>query len=81
MAVGDAYVFPGILTQVLTQHFYPKPSTTFLTYFCRSERQKYAVKKSRLNLGSSSQPPGQESNVLTTEPPGRGYLSLPTDKI
>ena len=33
MAVGDAHVFPGFLTPVLTQLFFPKPPTTFLTYF------------------------------------------------
>ena len=27
----------------------------------------------RLNRGSNSQPPGHESDTLTTEPPGRGY--------
>ena len=30
MAVGDAHVFPGFLTPVLTQLFFPKPPTTFL---------------------------------------------------
>ena len=29
MAVGDAYVFPGFLTPVLTQLFFPKPPTIF----------------------------------------------------
>ena len=72
MAVGDAYVFPGFLTPVLTQLFFPKPPTTFLTCICRGERRKYAGKKSRLNRGSNSQPPGHESDTLTTEPPGRG---------
>ena len=72
MAVGDAYVFPGFLTPVLTQLFFPKPPTTFLTCFCRGERRKYARKKSRLTRGSNSQPPGHESDTLTTEPPGRG---------
>ena len=72
MAVGDAYVFPGFLTPVLTQLFFPKPPTTFLTCFCRGERRKYAGKKSRLNRRSNSQPPGHESNTLTAEPPGRG---------
>ena len=72
MAVGDAHVFPGFLTPVLTQIFFPKPATTFLTCFCRSERRKYAGKKSCLNWGSNSQPPGHESDTLTTEPPGRG---------
>ena len=71
IAVGDAYVFPGFLTPVLTQLFFPKPPTTFLTCFCRGERRKYAGKKNRLNRGSNSQPPGHESDTLTTEPPGR----------
>ena len=57
---------------VLTQLFFPNLPTTFLTCFCRGERRKYAGKKSRLNRGSNSQPPGLESDTLTTEPPGRG---------
>ena len=60
MAVGDAYVFPGFLTPLLTQLFFPKPPTTFLTCFRRGERRKYAGKKSRLNRGLNSQPPGHE---------------------
>ena len=72
MAVGDTYVFPGFLTPVLTQLFLPKPPTTFLTCFCRGERRKYTGKKSRLNRGSNSQPPGHESDTLTTEPPWQG---------
>ena len=70
MAVGDAYVFPGFLPPVLTQLFFPKPPTTFLTWFCKGERRKYAGKKSHLNRGSNSQPLDQESDMLTTEPPG-----------
>ena len=76
MAVCDAYVFPGFLTPVLKQLFFPKPPTTFLTYFCRGERQKYVGKKSRVNRGSNSQPPGHESDTLTTELPGRGCLYI-----
>ena len=72
MAVADAHVFPGFVTPVITQLFFPKPPTTFLTCFCRGERRKYAGKKSRLNRGSNSQPPGHESDTLITEPPGRG---------
>ena len=81
MAVGDAYVFPGFLTPVLTQLFLPKPPTTFLTCFCRGERRKYAGKKSRLNRGSKSQPPGHESDTLPTDPPRRGCLNLGQSKI
>ena len=51
MAVGDAHVFPGFLTPVLTKLFFPKPPTTFLTCFCRGVRRKYAEKKVRLNRG------------------------------
>ena len=72
MAVGEAYAFPGFLTPVLTQLFFPKPPTTFPTCFCRGEMRKYAGKKSRLNQGSNSQPTGHESDTLTSEPPGRG---------
>ena len=76
MVVSDAYVFPGFLTPVLTQLFFPKPLTTFLTCFCRGERPKYAGKKSRLNRGSNSQPPNHESDMLTTETPGRGEIKV-----
>ena len=72
MAVGDAYVFPDFLTPVLTQLFFPKQPTTFLTCFYRGERRKYAGKKSCLIRVSNSQPPSHESDTLTTEPPGRG---------
>ena len=60
--------FPGFLTSELAQLFFPKPLTTFLTCFCRGERRKYAEKKSCLNGGSNSQPPGHESD----EPPWWG---------
>ena len=81
MAVGDAHVFPGFLTPVLTLLFFPKPPTTFLTCFCRGERRKYAGKESRLNRGSNSQQPGHESDTFTTEPPGRGLKSLREKRI
>ena len=81
MAVGEAYVFPAFLTPVLTQLSFPKPPTTFLTCFCRGERRKYAGKKSRLNRGSNSQPPGHEFDTLTTEPPGRGAFNFKQSRI
>ena len=73
MAVGDAYLFPGFLTLLLPQLFFPKPPTTFPACFCRGERRKYTGKKSRVNRGSNSQPPGHESNMLTTEPPRQDW--------
>ena len=45
MAVSDAHVFPGFLTSVLTQHFFPKPPTTFLTCLCRGERENVPERK------------------------------------
>ena len=55
--------------------YFPKPLTTFLTCFSRGERRKYAGKKFRLNSVSNSQPPGHESDMLTTKPPKRfGWL-------
>ena len=68
MAVGEAHVFPGFLTPVLTQ-FFPKPQTTFLTCFSRGKIRR---KEISLNRVSNSQPPSHESDTLTTEPPGRG---------
>ena len=56
-------------------NFFPKPPTTFLTCFSRGEKRKNAGKKFRLNQESNSQPPGHESDTLTTEPPGRGLSS------
>ena len=76
MAVGDAHVFPGFLTPVLTQLYLQKSPTTFLTCICRGERRKYPGKKLRLNRGSNSQPPGHESDTLTTEPLGWGPILL-----
>ena len=72
MVVGDAHVFPGFLSPVLTQLYFPKLPTTFLTCFCRGERQKYTRKKVPLNRGWNTQPPGHESETLSTEPPGQG---------
>ena len=69
MAVDDAHVFPGFLTPVLTQLFFPTPPTTFLKCFCIGVRLKYAGKKVCFNLESNSQPPGHESDTLTTELP------------
>ena len=74
MAVSVAHMFPDCLTLVPTQLFFPDTPTTFLTCFCRGEKQKYAVKKSRLNRGSNLQPPDHESDTLTTEPPGHGQI-------
>ena len=50
MAVGDAHVFPGFLTPILTQLYFPKQPTTFLACFCRAERRTNAGEKVRAIL-------------------------------
>ena len=80
MAVGNAHVFPGFPTPELTQLFFTKLPTIFLTCFCRGERRKYAGKKVRLNRGSNSHPPGHESDSVSTEPPRRGPLDTIVEK-
>ena len=69
MVVGDAHTFPGFLTLVLTQLFFPKPPTTFLTNFSRGESRKYAGKKFGLNRVSNYKPSGHESDKLTMSQP------------
>ena len=54
--------------------FFPKPQTTFLTCFSRGKRQNTPEKKFHLNWVSNSQPPGHESDTLTTEPLRRGLV-------
>ena len=49
--------------------------TTFLKCL-RGERCKYARKKVCLNWVSNSQPQGQESDTLTTEPSAWAFLVL-----
>ena len=75
MAVGDTRGSPGFLTLVLTKRFFPKPTSTFLTFLCRGQKRKYAGEKVCLHRVSNSQPPGHESNTLTIEPSGRGMVS------
>ena len=58
-------LIPGFLTPVVAQIFFPKSPNTFLTCFCRGEKGKCAGKKIRLNRGSDSQTPDDESDTLT----------------
>ena len=81
MAVGDADVFPGFLTPVLAQLFFPKPPTTFLTCFCRGEKRKYAGKKSHLNKGSNSQQPGHEPTRSPLSHRGGAFQGMKDIKI
>ena len=73
MAVGSAHMFPDFLTPVLTQLSFQSHRLLFLTCFSRGDSRKYAGKKVRLNRVSNLQPPGDNSEMPTTEPPGRGW--------
>ena len=72
MAVGDPHAFPGFLTSVLTQLFFPKQLTTF----SHASAEVRGKKKVHLNQGSNSQPPGHESDTFTSEPPELGNNAL-----
>ena len=63
-------MFPGFLTPVLTLLFFQSHRLLF-SHASAEVSGENTPKKSRLNLGSNSQPPGHESNMLTTEPPRR----------
>ena len=76
MAVGDAHVFPGFLTPVLTQLSFQSRHLLFSHASAEVRGEKFAGQKVRLNRGSNSQPPGHESDTLTTEPPWQGTLNL-----
>ena len=70
MAVSDSHNVSWLSHTCTNQTFFPKPPTTFVTRFSKGERQKYARKKVCLDRLSNSQPPGYESDTLTTELPG-----------
>ena len=68
MAVGDAHVFPGFLTPVIT---FQSHRLFFLAYFCRPEVEKQWKEISPQPGLELKQPPGHESDTLTTKPSGR----------
>ena len=57
MVVGDAHVFPGSLTSILTQLSFPSHRLLFSHAPCRGEWWKHAGKKVCLNMVWNSQPP------------------------
>ena len=60
MAVGDAHVFPGFLTPVLTQLSFQSHRLHFSHASAEVKRRKYAGKKVRLKRVSNSEPPVHE---------------------
>ena len=62
MEVSQAHVFPGFLTPVLTQLFFPKPRLLFSNTYAEV-RHENTPERRRLNCGLNSQPPGHESDT------------------
>ena len=63
MTVPEANMFPGFLTPVPTQLFFPKPPTTFPHALAEVRGENTLERK----FASTD----HESDILTTEPPGR----------
>ena len=76
MAVDDAFMFPGFLTPVLKQLSFQSLRLLFSHALTEVRGESTPKRKGRLNRVSKSQPPGHESDTLTTEPPGWGNWIL-----
>ena len=72
MAVDDAHVFPGFLTPVLTQLSFQSHQLLF----SHASAEVRGEKMPEIKFATNSQPPGYESDMLTTEPPWLETLSL-----
>ena len=79
MAVGDACVFPGFLTPVLTQIFFQSHQLLF-SHASAEVRGKNTPERNFATTGSHTQLPGHESDTLPAEPPGQGGKELKKKK-
>ena len=70
MAVGDAHVFHGILTPVLTQISFQSDRLLF----SHASAEVRGENTPERNFTSNSQPPGHESDTFSTEPSGLGFI-------
>ena len=74
MAVGDARVFPGFLTPVLTRLSFQSHRLLF-SYASTELRGENTSERKFASTGYRTQkPPGHESHKLTTEPSGQNQL-------
>ena len=76
MAVGDAHVFPGFLTAVLTQISFQSHQLLFSHASAEVRVENMPGKKFRLNWVSNSQPPGHESNTPLSHPGGADKIKI-----
>ena len=68
MAVGDAHLFPGFLTPVLTLLSFQSHRLLF-SLALAEVRSKNTPERKFASTRDQTQPPGQESDMLTTELP------------
>ena len=68
MAVGDAHVFPGFFTPVLTHLSFQNQRQIF------SHASAEVRGENKPERMFASQPPGHKSDTLTTEPTGLGFF-------
>ena len=82
MVVGEAYVFPGFLTPVLTHFFFPKPPTTFLTCYWRGENTPDRKVATTGDRNHNHQVMSPTRSPLSHSGGDRGSVNpLPDDKI
>ena len=74
MAVVDVHVFPGFLTPVITQLSIQNHRLLF-SHASELKGKNTSEIKFCLNRVSNSQPPGLESDTLTTELTGRAGMN------
>ena len=72
MAVGDAHVFPGFPTPVLTKLSFQSHRLLFSHASAEVRGENTPERKFASTGDQTQQPPGPESDTPTTEPPGRG---------
>ena len=77
MAIGNAHVFPGFLTPVLTQLSFQSHRLLF-SRASEVTGENMPERKFCFDRLSNSQPPGHESDTLTTEPPGPAHFKSNT---
>ena len=74
MAVGDAHVFPGFLTPVLTQLPFQSHRLLFSNASEEVRGENTPERKFALTGSQNPQPPGHESDTLTTRATRVGLL-------
>ena len=76
MVVGDAHVFPGFLTPILTQIYFQSQRLLFSHASAEVRGENTPERNFASNRVSNSQPPGHEPDTLTSEPPERGIFEM-----